>query len=290
MFIDEFKEAVASFVGRPPSYFQYNEDGSAGPDKLLIAINNAKMFLQRQVDFEYARTAVDLLCDPVRGVMFDYGTDILSGERIAIKKIDDVYFKARYRAMRPLRQMSRRAMVAQVRKGMNTDQHDWTRAVAPRADEFQAHHALYGVTWRDPVAWQHGRRLYIYPSPGLADWQNFQEWYPQSWLNNYPTIQPCGTLPDGKFPPVPLSCDVIELLPPYGNIDGPVDKNRNVVWTHDFILDFCYDYMLFRSLSELNVFLKDTEQVTLSQSKMSEALQNIREWNADLINADFNLE
>jgi len=97
---------------------------------------------------------------------------------------------------------------------------------------------------------------------------------------------------------MPFIADVVEFLPPYKEAASGLESDATSIdgrkvtdpYLTDFILDDCYDYMLWRTIVELNVFLKDDDQVGVSQSKMTEALENIRQWNADLINAGYDME
>lgn len=274
MHLDDFKQTVASFVGREPDYFCYNENGTPGPDKLLIAINNAKLFLQRQIDFEYSRCAVDLLVDPILGGSIDRCVDRVTGETVKVKKIEAYYLRHKYDEFKPLNKMTRRTIADQVRKGENHNfgetiyhQHEYDRGRTRTS-------RVAGATHGDPVVYVHGRSVFLYPRMNHHDdIAMYQHWYPSDYI---------AQMPESKLPPVPLTCDVIPFLPDYRSVLDGKPGQFPKAHTEDFILDFCADYMLFRALSELNVFLKDSEQISISQSKMAEALENIRNWNADI--------
>lgn len=287
MNITEFKLAVAGFVGRDPQYFKDNPDGSAGPDKLLIAINNAKIFLQRQIDFEYAREFVD----------FTYYTTIGTGEGIDlrkavlhdsacsvnVKKVTNLYTPHGFARLLPLRQKTFRGVSDMVRGGYERgagrwlpEQRPFISSCSPLAAD-RCWTAVWGHTFRDPVYYQHGRKLLLYPKPNGFDEAN----------QNTPSV------PDLSF-----VGDVVAYLPPYSEPTNGLEDDTTTVdgkpltdpYLTDFILDDCYDYMLWRAVAELNVFLKDDDQIGISQSKMTEALENIRAWNADLINAGYDIE
>src|ERR1700742_1412160 len=95
MNITEFKQAMASLVGRDPTYFTDNIDGTAGPDKLIIAIKNAKAFIQRQIDFEYSRVMVDLTyykqLGPQEGSSLNAAVYHDTGTPVKIKKVVNAY-------------------------------------------------------------------------------------------------------------------------------------------------------------------------------------------------------
>lgn len=290
MNITEFKQAVASFAGRDPAYFLDNADGTLGPDKLLIAINNAKIFLQRQIDFEYAREFVD----------FTYVTQIGAGEGIqlqnavlhdtscpvVVKKVINLFTPFGFARLLPLRQKTYRGVSEMVRGSYERHGHRWfpddrpgfigTPAAPGYWPAWDRWTAVWGHTCRDPIYYQHGRTIYLYPKPNGFD-------------------ETCQNTP--AIPNLSFVGDVVAFLPPYSegipqdnslsNIDGNMCTSPYLT---DFLLSDCYDYMLWRSLIELNVFLKDDDQVGVSQSKMTEALENIRQWNADLINAGYDIE
>lgn len=61
----------------------------------------------------------------------------------------------------------------------------------------------------------------------------------------------------------------------------------------DFILEHCEDWLLFRSIFELNFFLKEDERVPVSASALKEAWESVVKWDTQIINAsvdDANLE
>lgn len=285
MNISEFKQTVASFVGRDPAYFLDNADGTLGPDKLLIAINNAKIFLQRQIDFEYAREFVD----------FTYNTTIGAGEGIrlqdavlhdtacsvGVKKVVNLYTPHGFARLLSLRQKTFRGVTDLVRGSFERnggrwlpDRRDFFENIGPFShDKFWT--AVWGHGYRDPIYYQHGRTIYLYPKPNGLDEAH----------QNTPAV-----------PNLSFVGDVVAFLPNYTTDQvtdsslTSIDGKSVVPHLTDFLLTDCYDYMLWRSIAELNVFLKDDDQVGVSQTKMTEALENIRQWNADLINAGYDIE
>lgn len=284
MNIADFKQAAAAFVGREPEYFCINSDGSPGPDKLLIAINNAKAFLQRQIDFEYARTWVALT----------YVTTIGAGEGIKlqdavrqytacpvnVKKVLNMFTTDGFARLLPLRQKTFRTVTEMIRGSFDRNENLWVPDCRPTVGQLTgntAWTAVWGHTFRDPIYYQHGRTIFLYPKPNGWDQAN----------QNTPAV-----------PNIPFVADVVEFLPPYENAGtGSEDQTSTVdgkdladPYITDFLLDDCYDYLLWRTIVELNVFLKDDDQVGVSQTKMTEALENIRAWNADLINAGYDIE
>jgi hypothetical protein len=51
----------------------------------------------------------------------------------------------------------------------------------------------------------------------------------------------------------------------------------------DFLLDYCFDYMLFRTISELNYFLKEDQRVALSTQVVKDAWESLKAWNAMIV-------
>lgn len=51
----------------------------------------------------------------------------------------------------------------------------------------------------------------------------------------------------------------------------------------DFLLDYCFDYMLFRTISELNFFLKEDQRVVLSSQVVDDAWKSLTAWNAAIV-------
>jgi len=74
----------------------------------------------------------------------------------------------------------------------------------------------------------------------------------------------------GTFP-VYLDCWL--WLPPY------VNGTEN-----DFLLDNCFDWMMYRCIYELNFFLKEDERVELSTKLMGDSWDAVIKWNDQLIN------
>jgi hypothetical protein len=50
----------------------------------------------------------------------------------------------------------------------------------------------------------------------------------------------------------------------------------------NFFLTYCNDFMLFRTLAELNVYLKEDDRVKIDQDKMTEAWQAVISWDSSL--------
>jgi hypothetical protein len=51
----------------------------------------------------------------------------------------------------------------------------------------------------------------------------------------------------------------------------------------NFLLDYCFDFMMFRSIYELNFYLKEDSRVELSDKLMENIWDNVQKWNATII-------
>ena len=72
--------------------------------------------------------------------------------------------------------------------------------------------------------------------------------------------------------PFPLWFNVVQWLPPY------VDGTEN-----DFVLDNCFDWMMFYCISQLNFYLKEDERVSLSATMLKDTWDSLVTWNNELI-------
>ena len=68
-----------------------------------------------------------------------------------------------------------------------------------------------------------------------------------------------------------IAADVIAWLPRY--VDGTEE---------DFLLDFCFDWLTYRAVQELNFYLKEDERVQISASFVKEAWDALVIWNNEL--------
>jgi hypothetical protein len=62
--------------------------------------------------------------------------------------------------------------------------------------------------------------------------------------------------------------DAVQWIPDFANDND----------TH-WLLDFAFDYMLFRTIVELNFFLKEDARVQISEATLRETWQNVVNWN-----------
>jgi hypothetical protein len=60
------------------------------------------------------------------------------------------------------------------------------------------------------------------------------------------------------------------------------DETHPVQTHQQFLLDYCYDILLYRAITELNFFLKEDERVTISKDQWNLAWNNVVQWNATI--------
>lgn len=52
---------------------------------------------------------------------------------------------------------------------------------------------------------------------------------------------------------------------------------------NDFLLDYCFDYMMYRTIAELNYFLKEDDRVNLSIPLVQTSWESLKAWNAAIV-------
>lgn len=51
----------------------------------------------------------------------------------------------------------------------------------------------------------------------------------------------------------------------------------------DFLLDYCFDYMLYRVVSEMNYFTKEDQRTALASKVVQDAWESLKAWNAAIV-------
>jgi hypothetical protein len=125
----------------------------------------------------------------------------------------------------------------------------WNDRLKSRFDGARPHDtARYAYITDAPfVVVQDGKRIFVAP-PDSSLWTN-------------------GTLS--------VALDVFAWLPDY------VTGEEN-----DFLLDYCFDWLMYRSIYELNFFLKEDERVSVSERLMADAWDAVVKWNNELQEAN----
>lgn len=52
---------------------------------------------------------------------------------------------------------------------------------------------------------------------------------------------------------------------------------------NDFLLDYAFDYMLYKTAAELRVFMKDSQEVQVAGTMAKDAYASVKNWNATII-------
>lgn len=258
MLIHDFLDVVARYLGKEVEYFQEGNN----VDKLLLAANNAKRFMERGLDFEYCKlpvtvpinftTDLDGNIDEAIGDLHD-ACDAYTMLSIDVKKIRSAWLTNKSLNRYPLRIWSDTAIYDRLRRKIDLN-------------HISTHQPTIGYD-SDPKLFQTGHKIFLYPS----------QVYVYGLSGNVPTA---SDIPSG----VTVRLDVIRWLPRYGN-----GEDNSTVQT-DFLLEYCSDYLLYRMITELNFFLKEDQRVSISQAKMTEAWTNVIAWNDCLIRGDENLD
>lgn len=230
----QLKTAVAGFMQRDPSVF-IRGTGVSQVDVLLLAMNNARLYAERLVDFELAKDQVDFpdvsLTDGV-----DMSTAVLHGTTTPadVKKIVVPYLPLADGTNYPVDLWTKRAWSDKLKRRYEsarpTDTSDYAQ-----------------LTEAPFVVIQNGTTLMVAPADTTA-------------------------FPSSTFT---LSADCYLWLPTY--VTGTES---------DFLLDKCFDWMLFYCVSQLNFFLKEDERVQLSAAILKDTWDALVNWNNTLMTAN----
>jgi hypothetical protein len=223
------KNAILSHMNRASASFNQNST-----DAVLRAINNAKDYAQRTLDFEYAREFaqlpnVSLLDGANLSGLQIYNT----ATSVDCKSLERAYFRLTDGSGTiPVKMFSREQWAARQQRRY---QHITSLVNPQEVEPFNA--SEFGIV-------QYGR--VVYPVP--ADQNVF------------------------GAATTTIYFDIIKWLPDFVN-----DNEES------FLLTYCFDFMLFRSIFELNFFLKEDARVPLSKVLLDDIWNNIVNWNATIV-------
>jgi len=238
MDIGEFKTTVAGFMNRETSAFLVTSTSGKTTDLLLTAANNAKLFAQRKMLFEWAKSPVSFIVSPVAGANCSVGRVLRTNNLVGIRHL-------------------LRASVVINNQRIPADLVTLESATedAKRQGEFIV----------SPV------NKFNYTAPGR----------PRVIISgSVMYVQGVDTTAD-----VEVICDAYHWLLPYQ--DQPAGNPPPTDWPGrtDFFLNYCVDWMLYRSIQELNLFLKEDQRQPISMSFVNEAWETVKTWNTNLTNA-----
>ena len=225
--------AVAGFMQREPAFFVRTVGGQSF-DLLLQAINNARLFAERMIDFEYSKVSVDIPgVDILNGG--NLGNAVLHGTTtpVFVKKIRTPFLPSAINggSQFPVDLRSKRKWNDRIKARF-----EGARPVDTTNFAF--------ITDAPFVLVQDGNTIFVAPPDTTAFATN----------------------------PFTVFADAIQWLPPY--ITGTET---------DFLLQYAFDWLQYRSIQELNYYLKEDERVTLSERQVSTAWDAIIKWNNELV-------
>lgn len=216
-----------------------------GYDLLARAVLKARMWAQRRHNFEFARMSVSL-----PSVSLAEG-GLLSTAVNTQDVTEPVLVKIIERAFLPFQDDSAAFFPIEIisrAAHMTRLKRRFSDAVTTRAYE------ATGTTVPAQFAMvQQGERVYLIPPGGGA------YGYGTSAVN--------------------LRLDVVRFMPDYSF--GNIDEDDDVLT--DFFLEYCEDFMLLRSLVELNFFLKEDQRVPISAQAMEDSWKSVLAWDTSLV-------
>lgn len=308
--VNDLMNAVAAFLGRDRSNFYKN-----GRDCLLQACNNARLYAERVVDFELSRLSVDVpnvsLTD---GGSLDNAVDHTDGiTPVSVKKIKKAFIQlpgntgsypiAFYSRDKWLRRVQRKVerltpldlsfflpnpvnwtmeslmgsvrQFAVIQSGRTVllvpaDTTTWPGGTLTLYFDVLKWLPAYGTTART------GSATSTSASHLVASAATFITWAIQVGMvvrNTTDSTQAMVTAVNSQND-LTLSSDIF--------ISGEAYSITTAAET-DFLLDSCFDWLMYRTIWELNYFLKEDERVQLSTDLIRDAWEALKAWNENLI-------
>lgn len=230
MTFTEFKTMVAAFMQRSEAEFTVG-----GVDLLARAIHQAKLWAQRQRDFEMAR--IEAVVKDVDGTD---GADITTAV-LASDLVTPVSIKTIKKAFLPLTDGSALRPVE----------------VITRDSHVQRLYRHYeNITSLDPDEVPSTQDINYFAVVRFAN---------KIYVTPYDEDTWGGTKID-------VSLDAIRWMPEY-----------STSVTSDFFLDFCEDWMLHRTVLQLNMMLKEDMRVPVSRDMLNDTWHSMLAWDSQLI-------
>ena len=299
----DLRNAIAAYMHRDPGTFVMT---TSGADMLLRAVNNAKDFCQRAVDFESARVFAQL--DNVslqNGGSIDNCVLFGTATPVTLKQIDKVFLQSPAGVQFPIDFISRSSYVERLRRRFSHVQRLDDGDISSPASSF-------------PLSMvQYGRVVYLVPSNSevIGGASSFTAYFDGiQWLSDFTTTARTGSATStlanklvasaGNFIVNEVRIGDIVSNTTNGtsalvtsvdsatqlglNADIFVNTNAYSIATvpssqTNFLLDYAFDYMLFHSISELNFFLKEDQRVKISDTKLQTVWNNVLNWNATIV-------
>jgi len=298
----DLRDAVAAYMHREAGAFMIGTF-----DALLLAANNAKNFCQRAVDFERARVFAQLLDVSITsGKALSDATLFGTATPVAIKSVEKTFMADTGGNQFPVEFISRKAYVARLAKRYEM--------LVTRDDAIDASALGDGMFLG---VMQYGNMIYPVPNTATAMGGATVSVYFDAveWIADF-----AATVATGAATSVVTSqlVDVGKAFITLGVKIGDVVTNTTTgasaivtsvvsqttlqlnahifptiahtynLWyvpptQTNFLLDYAFDYMLFRTIYELNFFLKEDLRVPISKAALDEIWNNVVRWNDSII-------
>lgn len=294
----KLRDSVAGYLHRTPETFYFN-----GQDLLLTAINNAKNFAQRAVDFELAKVFGQLNnVSPVNGANIRTIVYFGTGTTFLVKSLKRAFLLDSTSANQlPIDFISREAYVQRLRRQTEN---------AYIVNQTM----IVNIPQISVASMQVGQTIYVVPAtvanPSISLFFDAVEWLPDFTpvpITSTNTSVSVSNLADTAGGFIAAGVRIGDLVTNNGDGTSAVVTSVNsatslglnadiflttprsyTIYTvpqtqTNFLLDYCFDYMLFRSIWELNYFLKEDARVQLSDVMMKEIWDNVIKWNNTII-------
>ena len=278
----------------------FDTDDSTKVDKLLLAANNAKAAAQRRLLFELARTTVDVVIDKTNGGDLSTATEHANGVTpVRINTLEQAYLQdSAGTSLIPIDIVNRVSQVKNIQRRVEN-------VYDPKKSTF------LGTVSSYPQIVRHGNivRLQnwdgkLYTGQTLTASFDVVKWMPDygkgiSGINTqvgFPALISLGTtyignVTAGSFVNNLTTGGTALVVAAYASTQIGVNSaifstGDKVLITfpvfEDFFTVYCIDWMLYRTIQELNLFLKEDQRVVISQKMLQEAWDTVVSWNSRL--------
>lgn len=293
MTISDFKEVVASYINREASSLDVGS--LIAVDKLLLAANNAKLYAQRRRRFQKTQIAVTLSVNVTTGGDLSTAVEAGTSNPVVINSIEQAYVLSTGGAYYPIEFLDKGRINLSIK-------------------------ALTGGLFNPvpPSTFAYAQKLYRQgDSVQLWPWVTGGANNVSIGLDVYQFMQPYGVTYTGSATSGDVD-DLIDVAGDYinrgiriGNIVIKTSTGERALVTGvtatvltltvpglfpaggetysvssgvdtDFFLDNCTDWMLYRSIQELNLFLKEDQRVVISAGMMKDAWDSVMDWDSTL--------
>lgn len=281
---------------------------AGGVDLVLRALNNAKKFAQRRHNFHMTKVQASVVVNPLPtggdlSTAVEYGTST----PVAIKQIRKAYGLTNSTLAPPgtgpqffpLRMATRDTEDLIMRTRINRSTVSLNTRIYPE-----------GIT-TDPILIQDNNMVYFYPDISTARTlvMSVYKWLPdygyilRSTITSRTTSKLVDTAATFITRGVKIGNTVTNTISGATALVTAVDSetqlslNANIFPTSgtldtytvatgvetDVFLENCFDFLLYRSISELNFMLKEDQRVQISQGKIEESWTSLLAWDTSII-------